>query len=54
MLLFICQMENCILEHQQTSWDETLPFSEHLGYIIQSELSSMILDGWMVKMLYSE
>ncbi len=40
MLLFICQMENCILEHQQTSWDETLPFSEHLGYIIQSELSN--------------
>lgn len=51
MLLSVCQMENCTLERQQTSWDETLPFSEHSGHNIQSELSSMIPDGWMVNIL---
>lgn len=43
------QMESCTLAHLLISWDGTLLFSVPWETIIQSELSSMIQDGWMVK-----
>lgn len=43
------QMESCTRVHLLTSWEGTLPFSVRWEIIIQSEQSSMIQDGWMVK-----
>lgn len=43
------QMESCTLAHLLISWEGTLLFSVPWETIIQSEQSSMIQDGWMVK-----